>query len=299
MPASSPPRTSDPARAGAAHSGNPGTCAHAAAPGRDALAHPWLAALVLVALGASGCSREAASPSPVPLPGAPAAFSTRMLDAGAQVLQDRQPIDAIHSYLNGFHFYSGRLDAQMEAHHYCTLLNEEVIQCVLFDGNQRGARMTGVEYIISARLFARLPAAEKPLWHSHVHEVRSGQLRAPGIPAFAETRLMERLVGTYGKTWHTWHTDAGESLPLGVPQLMMGFTADGQLNPALLARRDARLESDSAAVRARRAALPAPAPDPAADAWQHGAAFQIPPPGGPSASHGAPAAPAAPAAVPQ
>src|SRR4051812_29583541 len=74
----------------------------------------------------------------------------------------------------------------------------------------------------------------KPLWHSHVHEVKSGQLVAPGIPEAAEHALMEKLIHTYGKTWHTWHTDLDKTLPLGVPQLMMGFTADGQADAAMI-----------------------------------------------------------------
>ena len=64
-------------------------------------------------------------------------------------------------------------------------------------------------------------AAEKALWHSHVHEVKSGQLVAPGIPQAAEHELMERLVVTYGKTFHTWHTDQKDALPLGSPKLMI------------------------------------------------------------------------------
>ena len=44
---------------------------------------------------------------------------------------------------------------------------------------------------------------------------------------------MEQVVSTYGKTWHTWHTDRDKELPYGIPALMMGFTADGQLDPAL------------------------------------------------------------------
>ena len=63
----------------------------------------------------------------------------------------------------------------------------------------------GVEYIISARLFETLPEEEKKLWHSHDYEVKSGSLVAPGLPQAAERRLMEQVVSTYGKTWHTWH----------------------------------------------------------------------------------------------
>lgn len=150
--------------------------------------------------------------SPVATPGEDASAKTRLLDAGAAVLQGKPPIGALNAYLDGFHFYSGRREAQMEAHHYCAVLNEDVTQCVIYDGNVREAKIMGVEYIISATLFATLPAAEKALWHSHVHEVKSGQLIAPGLPATAEHALMDKLIHTYGKTWHTWHTDVHKRL---------------------------------------------------------------------------------------
>jgi len=121
-----------------------------------------------------------------------------------------------------------------------------------------------------------------------VHEVKSGQLVAPGIPDVAEKELMKKLIGTHGKTWHTWHTwhtDQGKSLPLGVPQLMMGFTADGQHNAAMVvAERDRRLGVDSAAKRKDRQDIPAPAIDAGADAWQKGKVVQIADPTGSHAS---------------
>jgi hypothetical protein len=143
----------------------------------------------------------------------------------------------------------------------------------------------GVEYIISAKLFATLPPAEKALWHSHVWEVKSGQLVAPGIPEPAEKALMTKLVGTYGKTWHTWHTDLDKPLPLGVPQLMMGFTGEGQANAAMVADRDKRMGVDSAAKRKDRADIPEPPVDPDANGWQHGNAFQIADPTGSQHAH--------------
>ncbi|KTC30222.1 OBAP family protein [Pseudomonas fluorescens] len=215
------------------------------------------------------------SPSNVEAPGKPTTPSTRTLEAGAALLQSRPPIDALNADLDGFHFYNGHPDVQMEAHHYCAILNEEVIQCVIYDGNRKDAKLMGVEYIISEAQFNTLPAPEKALWHSHVHEVKSGQLVAPGIPEAAEHALMEKLVHTYGKTWHTWHTDLDKRLPLGVPQLMMGFTADGQADPRMVAERDKRLGIDSADKKKTRADIPAPPIAPGADAWRQGTVIQI------------------------
>jgi hypothetical protein len=203
-----------------------------------------------------------------------------VLEKGAEALQNKPPIEALNAYLDGFHFYNGNPHGQMEAHHYCAVLNDELIQCVIFDGNVAQAKIMGVEYIVSARLFKDLPAQEKALWHSHVHEVKSGQLIAPGIPEVAEKELMKKLIGTYGKTFHTWHTDLHKTLPYGVPQVMMGFTADGQADANMVAQRDKRFGISSAEKKQNRADIESPPIDPAADAWQKGNVVQLQDPTG-------------------
>lgn len=67
------------------------------------------------------------------------------------------------------------------------------MQAVIYDGNTRDARLMGVEYIISERLFQQLPLEEKKLWHSHQYEIKSGTLIAPGLPAPAERALMAKI----------------------------------------------------------------------------------------------------------
>jgi hypothetical protein len=232
-----------------------------------ALVMPLLA--VIAACGGENTDSNVTSP------GAERTAKTKALEAGADLLQDKTPLRTLNAYLDGFHFYNGDLEGQMEAHHYCGHLNEDLIQCVIFDGNQENAKLMGVEYIVSRALFEKLPTEEKHLWHSHVHEVRSGQLIAPGIPAIAEHELMEKIAGTYGKTWHTWHTDRALELPLGTPMLMMGFTQDGQLDERKVAERDRRFGVSSAENRRRRADIAYPPIDPEADAWQKGVIVQL------------------------
>ena len=227
----------------------------------------------LIALLA-GCGGENTD-SNVNAPGADESTKTKVLEVGANLLQDKAPLGALNAYMNGFHFYSGRMTAQMEAHHYCGHMNEDVIQCVIYDGNEQGAKLMGVEYIVSRALFEKLPVDEKHLWHSHVHEVRSGQLIAPGIPEIAEHEFMEKIAGTYGKTWHTWHTDQKDALPLGTPMLMMGFTQDGQADEAMVSDRDRRFGVSSAQNRKDRADIVYVPVDPEADAWQKGVTPQL------------------------
>jgi hypothetical protein len=254
-------------------------CAEAAAPimtttvsRTPAGLHAGIALALAATLAACGDNNTTSN---VRAPGVPESAKTAVLETGAAALQNKPPIDAINAYLDGFHFYSGNMKGQMEAHHYCAIVNEELIQCVIYDGNAKDAKLMGVEYIVSERLFNTLPEAEKALWHSHVHEVKSGQLIAPGIPEVAEHELMKKLVGTYGKTFHTWHTDLQKELPIGVPQLMMGFTADGQADPAMVAARDQRFGVESAKKKAKREDIPAPAIAAGANGWQSGSAVQI------------------------
>lgn len=192
------------------------------------------------------------------------------LEAGADLIQRKLPLNKMNVYLDGFHFYNGNINAQMEAHHYVSQLSEDFHQAIIFDGNDENAKIMGVEYIVSERLFKTLPEEEKKLWHSHRYEVKSGTLIAPGLPQVAEHELMEKLVSTYGKTVHTWHTDQKLSLPVGSPMIMMGFVADGQLNPQLVAERDRRFNVSTEEKRKNRADIPTPPTDPGADAWTRG-----------------------------
>lgn len=184
------------------------------------------------------------------------------------------PIGDLHAHVCGIHFYNGDMSRQIIAEHYCAHLSEEILQCIIYDSNKPGARLIGIEYIVSARIFESLPAEEKKLWHSHNYEVKSGVLTAPGMADAAEKDLMKVLIGTYGKTWHTWQVDRDAKLPLGIPQLMMGFTADGQAQAKILSERDS-LYGSSAAKKTARAEIADVKLDPAADAWQKGTAVQL------------------------
>jgi len=229
--------------------------------------------LLITIAALAGCGGSPQSKSSAA--GSAESAKTRLLETGAALLQEKPPLEELDAYLDGFHFYNGSLEHQVEAHHYCGHLNDDLIQCVIYDGNAADARLMGIEYIVSGEVFARLPDAEKHMWHSHVHEVRSGQLIAPGLPDAAEHELMEKVANTYGKTWHTWQTDTHADLPLGTPQLMMGFTADGQADPAMISSRDERFGVSSDAKRRQRVDIKYPRVDPQVDAWQRGIVLQL------------------------
>lgn len=161
------------------------------------------------------------------------------LEAGAALLQDTTALKDFDVYVAGLHCGHHEPEMQMEAHHYCRQVNQDLLQCVIFDGNTKDANLIGIEYIISERLFATLPEDERALWHPHNYEILSGQLVAPGLPDVAEKAFLAQLMNSYGKTWHTWHTGRhdrpgeGDALPLGDAMLMWSFNRDGEADEAL------------------------------------------------------------------
>lgn len=167
------------------------------------------------------------------VPGGPRTNKSRVLEAGASAIQDFTPVKQICAHLNAYHVYASDLKRCIEANHYCSHITEDVRQCLIYDSTKPNARLIGVEYMISPRLFDTLPPEEQKLWHTHEYEVKSGMLimpTPPGVPDAiwnrAETAEMHDITPLYGKTYHFWQVDRGDPVPLGPPELMISFVSD-------------------------------------------------------------------------
>ncbi|KAI1467259.1 DUF1264-domain-containing protein [Daldinia caldariorum] len=173
------------------------------------------------------------------VPGGPVPTEDNILETGASMMQEFLPTKQLCAHLNAFHTYAEEPGRYVEANHYCAHLTEDVRQCILYDSPEPNARLIGIEYMITPKLYETLPPEERKLWHSHVYEVKTGMLTMPGPSAIpgarqawevAETQEMKHVIGLYGKVYHLWQTDRGHALPLGEPKLMTSFTADGQFD---------------------------------------------------------------------
>lgn len=177
-------------------------------------------------------------------------------ELAAEAMQHREPVDRIAMYFIGFHPMKEHPHHAMEAHHYCSKLSDDFTQCVLFDGSGTDAKMNGIEYVISEKVFDALPEKEKPYWHPHNFEIMSGQLVMPGMPDFAEHEAMKSLVNGYGKTWHLWDTGGpgmkAELLPFGTPMLAWSYNAEGEAPEGLIESRDHRYQVSTAEKRQSR-----------------------------------------------
>jgi hypothetical protein len=194
---------------------------------------------MLGALGAAGCAGVVRGAS---------------ADDHAASKQDMGPAGRFHLHLCAFHIAKDDPSFYVEAHHYCSPVRDEVHQCVIFDRTDQGARILGVEYIISDALYRALPAEERTFYHPHNYEILSGLLVAPAMSAVEEDGLLKGLITSWGKTWHTW-PDPATSLPMGEPRLMWSATRDGQIPTEAIAERDRRLGISTPAIRRRRTAL--------------------------------------------
>jgi hypothetical protein len=211
-----------------------------------------LACLVLLVLG--GCVADVAPKA------APAGEATSpklaAMEQTAQLLQSQAPVQQLGVYLVGFHALKDEPSSQMTAHHFCHSVTQEFAQCALFDGNTAEANLTGIEYIISEKLYNELTEAERRYWHPHNYEILSGTLMAPGMPDAAEHELFKTFMNSYGKTWHTWSIGLfgakQDTTPVGEPHLAWSFNHDGEAKPGLVEARDKAMRVSSADKRDQR-----------------------------------------------
>lgn len=184
----------------------------------------------------------------------------------AGALQDFEPVRNHDMLFNSLHFYVSDPSRQVESNHCCGHLTEDFRQCLIYDShNTYKARLIGVEYIISGRMYESLPEEERRYWHSHRYEVHSGLLIMPGVPEMQEDIEMRKLGDTYGKTWHFWQIDRGDPLPFGPAQLMGSFTAPNQVNAQLLKLRDEKFGVNTIRKQERRQSMQFALPHPSAD----------------------------------
>jgi len=196
-----------------------------------------------------------------------------MASPNAPPVQIFDPAKNICAHLNAFHVYASEPTRFVEADHFCSHVNKDIRQCLLYDSPHRGARLIGVEYMVTPEVFATITdPAERRLWHSHVFEVKSGLLVMPqprpeGGGDFAqaaaqweraETAEMANVIQLYGKAYHLWQVDRGDALPLGAPELVTSFTAGAPEMEAAIKDRDARFGVDWLHKRELRKDIPEP-----------------------------------------
>ncbi|KAL6567338.1 Oil body-associated protein 2A [Orobanche gracilis] len=193
-------------------------------------------------------------------PGKPMTMGRQILDKGAQMLQSLKPIKKMTQHVCTFAVYSHDMTRQIETHHYVTRLNQDFLQCAVYDSDDSTGRLIGVEYIVSDRTFNTLPPEEQKLWHSHGYEITSGLWVHPRVPEMIQRLELQDLARTYGKFWCTWQVDRGDRVPLGPPALMVSPQGVnlGMITPELIQKRDEKYEISSGELAIKRMDIAVP-----------------------------------------
>jgi hypothetical protein len=150
----------------------------------------------------------------------------------------------------GVHLLKDLPEHPQVAYHYCKPVNDDVSQCVLYDGTGPDARLIGIEYLVSDALYQKMPPGEKVYWHDHNYEVDSGLLKSLTQTGAEEEKALKAVRPLWGKVFHTWAT--GKTYPSGPPRLFWAVTGE---EPFVLSP-DAKLPFELAERRAKMGMSP-------------------------------------------
>ncbi|KAI1484626.1 hypothetical protein F5X96DRAFT_692409 [Biscogniauxia mediterranea] len=105
------------------------------------------------------------------------------------------------------------------------------------------ARLAGIEYIITTAAFETLDYegketiyVKRQLWHGHIYEITSGSLIEPNMPSSVDHTIMRDVL--HNSTY-----------PIGIPELMMGYTGDDQITPSFATQRDGLFGVNTTEIR--------------------------------------------------
>ncbi|KAG2238340.1 hypothetical protein Bca52824_092438 [Brassica carinata] len=147
--------------------------------------------------------------------GDPTKTTTAILEKGTAMMQSMKPIKQMSLHM--FHIYGHRV-------------NQDFLQCAVYESSSSKAHLIGIEYIVSEKLF----------------EI------TPRIPELVAKPELKNLANSYGKFWCTWQFDRRKQLgflfvlrdrlPLGVPSLMVSpqDVNLGRIKPELVKKRPSR-----------------------------------------------------------
>ena len=122
----------------------------------------------------------------------------------------------------GLHLQKDRPANAQVAYHFCKPLNDDVSQCLLYDGTGPDARLIGVEYLVSDAVYRSMPDEERAFWHDHKHEVDAQLIRSLTQTGAEEAATLAKVRSLWGKVYHTWVS--GSKYPEGPAKLFWSVT---------------------------------------------------------------------------
>jgi uncharacterized protein DUF1264 len=125
------------------------------------------------------------------------------------------PADGHTIHVTAPHVVSGKVKGPY--HHYCKVLAPDpVIECLVYESNEPGARLQQVEYIV-AKSITRTGAVSladwNKNWHDHAQEIATGRVQVLDMPPDKAKEVADLVSTTDGIIFHIWGPD--DKVPTG------------------------------------------------------------------------------------
>ena len=135
--------------------------------------------------------------------------------AAAQTATPKTPADGHTIHVVAPHVINGKVMGPF--HHYCKVLSPEpVIECLLYESTDPGARLEGVEYILAKSITRNGPvtlADWNKYWHDHKQELATRRLQVLDLPPDEAKKVAQLISTTDGIIFHLWGD--GQEVPSG------------------------------------------------------------------------------------
>jgi hypothetical protein len=122
----------------------------------------------------------------------------------------------------GVHLQADSPSKWQLAYHYCKPVNDNVFQCILYDGTGLDAKLIGIEYLVSNEIYEQMDPEERKFWHPHQYEIDSGLLKCLTLTGEKEQEVYGKVRTLWGKITHTWVD--GKGYPEGPSKLFWSVT---------------------------------------------------------------------------
>jgi hypothetical protein len=137
------------------------------------------------------------------------------LPASGQGGPPATPADGHTIHVTAPHVVAGKVMGPY--HHYCKVLSPEpVIECLVYESSDPGARLQQVEYII-AKSITRAGAVSlenwNKNWHDHQQEIATGRVQVLDLPPDKAKGVADLVATTDGIIFHLWSHD--DKVPSG------------------------------------------------------------------------------------
>ncbi|KAL6992346.1 Oil body-associated protein 2A [Sarracenia purpurea var. burkii] len=76
-------------------------------------------------------------------PGRSMSVEQQLLDKGAGIIQSLEPVNQMRQHICTFALYGHDLSRQIETHHYVTRINQDFLQCAVYDTDEYHGHLIG------------------------------------------------------------------------------------------------------------------------------------------------------------